>query len=68
MWEIFEKMWNFLYELTIFMSLYSLYFSNPSKDLIFLLHKERTYIGAVQQGVNFDFSRKLKIWEIIENM
>ena len=37
------------------MSLYGLYLRNPSTDLIFLLHMERTYIGAVQRRVNFDF-------------
>ena len=42
------------------MSLYGLYLRNPSTDLIFLLHMERTYIGAVQRRVNFDFSWKLK--------
>ena len=42
------------------MSLYGLYLGNPSTDLIFLLDMERTYIGAVQHRVNFDFSRKLK--------
>ena len=42
------------------MSLYGLYLRNPLTDLILLLHMERTYIGAVQRRVNFDFSRKLK--------
>ena len=41
------------------MSLYGLYLRNPSTDLIFLLHMERTYIGAVQRRDDFDFSRKL---------
>ena len=50
------------------MSLYGLYLRNPSIDLIFLLHMERTYIGAVQRRVNFDFSRKLKKWEFFEKM
>ena len=38
------------------MSLYGLYLRNPSTDLIFLSHKERKYIRAVQRRVNFDFS------------
>ena len=54
-WKIFEKMWNFLYRLAIFMSLYGFYLSNPSTDLIFLLHMERTYIGAVQRVFFFFF-------------
>ena len=40
------------------MSLYGMYVPNPSMDLIFLLHMERTYIRAVQRWVNHDFSRK----------
>ena len=50
------------------MSLYGLYLRNPSIDLIFLLHMERTYIGAVQRRVNFDFSGKLKKWEFFEKI
>ena len=50
------------------MSLYGLYLRNPSTDLIFLLHLERTYIGAVQRRVNFDFSWKLKKWEFFEKI
>ena len=65
-WEIFEITWNFLYILAILMSLYGLHLSNPSTDLIFLLHIERTYTGSVQLGVNFDISWKLKEWEIFE--
>ena len=38
------------------MSLYGLYLSNPSTDLILLLYMERTYIGAVQRGIDIDFS------------
>ena len=48
------------------MSLYGLYLRNPSRDLILLLHMERTYIEAVQRRVNFDFSGKLKKWEFFE--
>ena len=50
------------------MSLYGLYLRNPSTDLIFLLHMERTYIGAVQRRFNFDLFRKLKKWEFFEKM
>ena len=38
----------------------------PQTNLIFLLHMERTYIGAVQRRINFDFSWKLKKWEFFE--
>ena len=37
-------MWNFLYRLAIFMSLYGLYLHNPLTDSNLLLHMERTYI------------------------
>ena len=42
------------------MSLYGLYLSNPSRDSVLFLDIERTYAGAVQREVNFDFSWKLK--------
>ena len=29
---------------------------------------QRTYIVAIEGGVNFDFSQKWKKWEIFENM
>ena len=38
------------------MSMYGLYLYNPSANSIYLSHMERTYIGAVQGGVNFDIS------------
>ena len=63
-----KKCKNFIYILAIFMDLYGLYLSNPSTDLILLLHMERAYIRAVQWGVNFDFSWKLKEWEIFKIM
>ena len=49
------------------MNLYGLYLSNPSTDSILLLHMERTYTRAIQQGVNFEFSQKLeKKWDILD--
>ena len=43
------------------MSLYGLYFRNPPRDLIFLLHMERADIGVVQWRLIFVFfSWKLK--------
>ena len=65
-WKIFEITWNILYRLAIFMSFYSLYLRYPSMDLIVFLHMERTYAGPVQQRVNYEFSWKLKEWEIFE--
>ena len=62
-----KKYKNFIYRLAIFMSLYGLYLSNPSTDLIFLLHMERTYIWAVQWGVNFNFieiERMRNLWNL----
>ena len=50
------------------MSLYGLYLRYPFIDLILLFHMERTYIGAVQRRVNFDFSWKLKKWKFFEKM
>ena len=47
------------------MSLYGLYLRNPSTDLIFLLHMERTYIGAVRRGINFDFFLKIEEMRIL---
>ena len=48
--EIWEKMWNFLYRLAIFMNLYGLYLCNQSTDSLLRLHMERTYIKVVQRG------------------
>ena len=64
-WEFFEKMYNFLNGLKIFMSLYGLYIRNPSTDLIFLLRMERTYIGAVQSRVIFWFFWKIDEMRIL---
>ena len=58
------KMRIFSYGLTIFMSLYDLYLCNPSTESI--LFMERTYTRTVQQGVDLDFSWKLKKWETFE--
>ena len=41
------------------MSLYGLHIRNPSMDSVFLLQIEKIYIGAVQQMVNYDFSKKI---------
>ena len=52
------------------MSLNGLYLGNPSADSILFVHMERTYIEAVQSGVNFDFSqvnKKEKSFEILRN-
>ena len=52
-----------------FMSWYGLYLCNPSTDLILLLHMERTYIGAVQQGLllflKIEELQKLKSCDIL---
>ena len=42
------------------MNLYGLYLRNPSRDLVFLLHMQRKYIGVVQWGLISVFIFKLK--------
>ena len=75
-WVCFGCFWKFWFlsvcpsvhvSTLLSITLYDLYLRNPSTDLIFLLHMERTYIGAVQQKINFYvFFRKLKKWEFFE--
>ena len=47
-------MWNFLYRLAIFMSLYVLYLGNPATDAIFLLYMERTFFFFENWDINCD--------------
>ena len=53
--EIFGKMLIFWYALIKLMISYGLYLNNPSTESIFILHMERTYIGAVRKRIYFDF-------------
>ena len=47
------------------------YLRNPSTDLIFLLHMERTYIGVVQWGLilfffpwNWNICKNWNLWHV----